>query len=110
VRIARTDASSTASVLEERRNSPGLLPALLHDRGPMGQGDLGAAVGTDPGVLVVLTDSGARKLRGAARAQQRAEDALFSALDQERRAQLRELLVAVRDSQPTGEPSPCKED
>jgi DNA-binding MarR family transcriptional regulator len=138
-------------VLEERRNSPGLLLALLgsdamrrlrqthtedglspqqvhllallHDRGPMGQSDLGAAVGTDPSVLVTrlnpleaegfisrtrdasdrrrhivgLTAAGTEKLHAAASAQQRAEDSLFSALDHEQREQLRELLVAVRD-------------
>jgi DNA-binding MarR family transcriptional regulator len=150
-------------VLDERRNSPGLLLALLgsdamrrlrqthtedglslqqfhllaflHDHGPMGQGDLGAAVGTDPSVLVTrlnpleaegfisrtrdpadrrrhvvrLTDARVKKLRAAARAQQRAEDALFSGLDDEQREQLRALLIAVRDSQPTSEPPPCEE-
>jgi DNA-binding MarR family transcriptional regulator len=156
--------AAATPVLEERRNSPGLLLALLgsdamrklrqahaedglsprqfhllallHDDGPMGQSDLGATVGTDPSVLitrlnpleaegfisrtrdesdrrrhvVVLTAAGARKLHASAHAQQRAEDTLFSALDDEQREQLRALLVAVRDSQPTGEPSPRKED
>jgi DNA-binding MarR family transcriptional regulator len=159
-----TKTAPAARVLEERRDSPGLLLALLgsdamrklrhahtedglspqqfhllallHDQGPMGQSDLGAAVGTDPSVLVtrlnpleaeglisrtrdtsdrrrhvvVLTDSGAARLRAAAHAQQRAEDSLFSALDRDQREQLQTLLVTVRDSQPTGEPSPCKED
>ena len=159
-----TKAASAAPVLEERRNRPGLLLALLGnnamrklrqahtedgltpqqfhllalllDQGPTGQSDLGAAVGTDPSVLVtwlnpleteglisrtrdasdrrrhivVLTDAGAEKLQAAARAQQRAEDSLFSALDDRQREQLRALLVAVRESQPTGEPSPCQED
>src|SRR5215213_3456697 len=69
-------------VLEERRNSPGLLLALLgqdamrrlrdahtahdlaprqfqllgllHDEGPMAQGELGQAMGTDPSILVTL--------------------------------------------------------
>jgi DNA-binding MarR family transcriptional regulator len=159
-----TTLAPAAAVLEERRNSPGLLLALLgsaamrklrqahtedglspqqfhllallHDHGPMGQSDLGAAVGTDPSVLVtqlnpleaegfisrtrdpsdrrrhvvVLTDAGIEKLRSAARAQQRAEDSLFAPLDDEQREQLRALLVAVRDSQPEGVASLCKED
>jgi DNA-binding MarR family transcriptional regulator len=160
---ARAKIVTATPVLEERRDSPGLLLALLgsdamrklrqahtedglsprqfqllallHDQGPIGQSDLGATVGTDPSVLVtrlnpleaeglisrtrdesdrrrhvvVLTAAGAKKLRASARAQQRAEDSLFSALDDEQREQLRAILVAVRESQPTGEASPCKE-
>jgi DNA-binding MarR family transcriptional regulator len=154
-----TDASAPTAtdtpLLQERRNSPGLLLALvgadamrelrqahtgdgvtprqyhllalLDGHGPMGQSDLGAAVGTDPSVLVTqlnpledagfvsrdrdpsdrrrhvvtLTPAGAKKLRAATRSQERAEDALFSALSGDERDQLRSLLMAIRDSRQT---------
>jgi DNA-binding MarR family transcriptional regulator len=98
----------------------------------MGQSDLGAAVGTDPSVLVTqlnpledegfisrnrdpsdrrrhvitLTPAGAKKLRAATRSQERAEDVLLSALDAGQREQLQSLLIAIRDSrQPDGSAS-----
>jgi DNA-binding MarR family transcriptional regulator len=147
-----TGSAPTQGVLDERRDSPGLLLALLgegamrrlreahtandlsprqfhllgllHDRGPMGQSELGQTIGTDPSVLVtqlnpleeqglisrqrdasdrrrhlvVLTTKGERKLSRAARAQREVEDDLFAALGEDDRERLRTLLIAVRDS------------
>jgi DNA-binding MarR family transcriptional regulator len=152
-----SDVTRPAGVLEERRNSPGLLLALLgqeamrrlrdahtahslsprqfhllgllHDRGAMGQRELGQAMNTDPSVLVTLlnpleaeglvsrdrdpadrrrhvvtlTAAGASRLDRAARAQREAEDALFIGLDDDQRDQLRDRLIAVRDGL-AGEP------
>jgi DNA-binding MarR family transcriptional regulator len=157
---ASAPTGTDTPLLQERRNSPGLLLALVgndamrelrqaHDgltprqyhllalldgHGPMGQSDLGAAVGTDPSVLVTqlnpledagfisrdrdpsdrrrhvvtLTPTGAKKLRAATRSQERAEDALFSALDADERDQLRALLMKIRDSRQTDSPT-CEE-
>jgi DNA-binding MarR family transcriptional regulator len=145
--------AASAGVLEERRDSPGLLLALLgqhamrrlrdahtahdlsprqfqllgllHDNGPMGQRELGQAMATDPSILVTLlnpletdgllarnrdpadrrrhvvtlTAAGKRHLDRAAEAQRQAEDAIFVGLSTEQRAQLRNLLIALRDSQ-----------
>lgn len=100
------------------------LLALLHDHGPMGQQELGQTMETDPSILVTLlnpleevgllarrrdaldrrrhlvalTGKGKRRLEAAARAQRKAEDALFAGLDDEQREQLRVLLAALRDS------------
>lgn len=100
------------------------LLGLLADRGPMGQRELGHAMETDPSILVTLlnpleadgflartrdpadrrrhvvtiTASGKRRLERAAEAQREAEDAIFAGLTDEQRSQLRELLVALRDS------------
>jgi DNA-binding MarR family transcriptional regulator len=158
---ATTSSTTDTPLLEERRNSPGLLLALVGDdamrelrqahtddgmtprqyhllalldgHGPMGQSDLGAAVGTDPSVLVTqlnplehdgfisrdrdlsdrrrhvvtLTRAGAEKLRDATRSQERAEDALFAALDGGEREQLRTLLMAIRDSRQPDD-APCE--
>jgi DNA-binding MarR family transcriptional regulator len=144
--------SSVDGVLDERRNSPGLLLALLgqdamrrlrdahtthdlaprqfqllgllHDHGPMGQRELGQAMATDPSILVTLlnpleadgylardrdpadrrrhvvtiTAAGERHLTRAAEAQREAEDAIFDGLTENQRAQLRDLLIALRDS------------
>jgi DNA-binding MarR family transcriptional regulator len=144
--------SPAASVLEERRSSPGLLLALLgqdamrrlrdahiahdlmprqfqllgllDDNGPMGQRELGQAMAIDPSILVTLlnpleadgflarnrdpadrrrhvvtlTAAGKRQLDRAAEAQRQAEDAMFAGLSTEQRAQLRDLLIALRDS------------
>ncbi len=100
------------------------LLGLLADHGPMGQRDLGQAMATDPSILVTflnpletdglvtrnrdsadrrrhvvtLTAKGKRKLERAAEAQRRAEDMMFAGLSSEQRAQLRQLLIALRDS------------
>ncbi len=138
-------------LLDERRSSPGLLLALLghlamrrlrdahvrhglsprqfqllgllHDRGPMGQRELGQEMGTDPSVLVTLlnpleaagllsrrrdpldrrrhlvtlTARGERRLDAAARAQCEAENELFAGLDGAQREQLRSLLLTLKD-------------
>jgi DNA-binding MarR family transcriptional regulator len=98
------------------------LLGLLDDDGPMGQRELGQAMATDPSILVTLlnpleadgfvartrdpadrrrhvvtlTDAGRRQLERAAEAQ--AEDALFAGLSADQRHQLRDLLIALRDS------------
>jgi DNA-binding MarR family transcriptional regulator len=100
------------------------LLGLLADHGPMGQRDLGQAMATDPSILVTflnpletdglvtrnrdsadrrrhvvtLTAKGKRKLERAAEAHRRAEDMIFAGLSSEQRAQLRQLLIALRDS------------
>jgi DNA-binding MarR family transcriptional regulator len=100
------------------------LLGLLADRGPIGQRDLGRAMATDPSILVTLlnplegdgfvtrkrdpadrrrhvvtlTAKGKRKLDRAAEAQRQAEDTIFAGLTSRQRAQLRDLLIALRDS------------
>jgi DNA-binding MarR family transcriptional regulator len=100
------------------------LLGLLHDHGPLGQRELGQAMATDPSILVTLlnpleadgfvarnrdpadrrrhvvtlTAAGKRHLDRAAQAQRQAEEAIFAGLDAEQRAQLRNLLIALRDS------------
>jgi DNA-binding MarR family transcriptional regulator len=152
VRTSTRQDVDTARLLEERCSSPGLLLALLghyamrrlraahtkhelsprqfqllallHDRGPMGQRELGQVMETDPSILVTLlnpleaegllsrqrdeqdrrrhlvtlTDRGERRLAGAARAQREAEAELFAGLDQSQREQLGVLLIALNES------------
>src|SRR3954468_20498707 len=100
------------------------LLGLLDDDGPMGQRELGQAMAADPSILVTLlnpleadghiartrdpadrrrhvvtlTDAGRRQLERAAEAQREAEDAIFAGLSADQRDQLRDLLVALRDS------------
>jgi DNA-binding MarR family transcriptional regulator len=100
------------------------LLGLLDDHGPMGQRELGQAMATDPSILVTLlnpleadgflarnrdpadrrrhvvtlTDAGKRQLDRAAEAQRQAEDAIFAGLSTEQRSQLRDLLIALRES------------
>jgi DNA-binding MarR family transcriptional regulator len=147
-----TSTETSGGVLEERRSSPGLLLALLgqeamrrlrdahtvhnlkprqfqllgllHDHGPMGQGELGQTMGVDPSILVTLlnpleaddfvsrerdpvdrrrhvvtlTAAGQQHFESATRAQREAEDALFAGLDNDQRQQLRSALVALRDN------------
>src|SRR3954465_13473973 len=104
------------------------LLGLLDDDGPMGQRELGHAMATDPSILVTLlnpleaagfiarardprdrrrhvvtlTAAGRRKLDRAARAQREAEDAIFAGLTADQRNQLRDLLIALRDSRDAG--------
>jgi DNA-binding MarR family transcriptional regulator len=145
-------ASTSSGVLEERRSSAGLLLALLgqsamrrlraahtasglsprqfhllallHDRGPMGQRDLGELMDVGASILVTLlnpleadglvsrrrdladrrrhtvhlTETGSARLADATRAQREAEAALFAGLDDTERVQLRQLLLNLRDS------------
>jgi DNA-binding MarR family transcriptional regulator len=100
------------------------LLGLLDDHGPMGQRELGQDMATDPSILVTLlnpleadgyiernrdpadrrrhvvslTQKGKRQLERAAEAQREAEDAIFAGLSTEQRAQLRDLLIALRES------------
>jgi DNA-binding MarR family transcriptional regulator len=110
------------------------LLGLLADHGPMGQRDLGQAMATDPSILVTLlnplethgfvtrnrdsadrrrhvvslTAKGKRKLERAAEAQRQAEDTIFAGLSSEQRAQLRNLLITLRDSRdPTSADETC---
>jgi DNA-binding MarR family transcriptional regulator len=153
--VSRPTASG--GVLEECQSSPGLLLALLgqvamrrlrevhtahnlkprqvqllgllHDRGAMGQRELGETMGVDPSILVTLlnpleadgfvsrkrdpadrrrhavtlTAAGRRCLESAMRAQREAEDELFAGLDHDQRRQLGAVLVALRDSLASGE-------
>jgi DNA-binding MarR family transcriptional regulator len=149
--VAQSLHPADGGVLQERRSSPGLLLALLghvamrrlrdahtaghlsprqfhllgllHDRGAMGQSELGQTTGTDPSILVTmlnpleadglicrerdprdrrrhlvtLTPAGEQHLNRATDAQREAENALFIGLDDEQREQLRQLLLAVQD-------------
>jgi len=54
-----------------------------------------------------MSDTGARRLNDAARAQRDAEDALFVDLDDNEREQLRRLLLSLRDSMTTEQPAAC---
>jgi DNA-binding MarR family transcriptional regulator len=100
------------------------LLGLLDDDGPMGQRELGHAMATDPSILVTLlnpleadgfitrdrdpadrrrhvvtlTTKGKRRLERAATAQREAEDTIFAGLSTRQRDQLRDLLIALRDS------------
>ena len=156
-----TSTETYGVVLEERRSSPGLLLALLgqeamrrlreahtvhnlkprqfqllgllHDHGPMGQGELGQTMGVDPSILVTLlnpleaegfvsrerdpadrrrhvvtlTAAGRRHFESATRAQREAEDALFAGLNDDQRQQLSAVLVALRDSLASGHEDAC---
>jgi DNA-binding MarR family transcriptional regulator len=99
------------------------LLGLLHDRGPMTQGELGNLMGIAPSVLVqllnpleddgrisrdrdpadrrrhvvTLTPAGRKHLDRAARAQREAEDELLACLTTSQREQLRQLLLTLRD-------------
>src|SRR5215211_2821937 len=113
------------------------LLGLLADHGPMGQRDLGQAMATDPSILVTLlnpleadgfvtrnrdsadrrrhvvtlTAKGKRKLDRAAEAQRQAEATMFHGLSSEQVAQLRDLLIALRDSRdPRSADETCSQD
>src|SRR5215211_6782069 len=96
---------------------------LLHDHGGLAQSDLVQTMDMAPSMLVTLlnpleadglvsrerdpvdrrrhlvtlTAAGERALVSASRAQTEAEDALFASLNDEQRAQLGALLIALRD-------------
>jgi DNA-binding MarR family transcriptional regulator len=99
------------------------LLGLLHDRGALGQRELGTLMGVDPSIVVTLlnpletegylsrereradrrrhvvtlTRAGERQLERAAQAQRDAEDELLCSLSATERDQLRGLLLALRD-------------
>ena len=143
-------------ILAERRSSPGLLLALLgqeamrrlrdahaavdlsprhfqvlgllHDRGSLGQRDLGREMGVEPSVLVTLlnplesrgfvarerrlddrrrhtvsiTATGEAKLVEAAQAQRDAEDEYFASLSAVQREQLANLLLVLQSGRDLG--------
>src|ERR1700693_1722341 len=100
---------------------------LLVDRGPIGQRELGEITAIHHSILVTMlnpleadglikrkrsgtdrrrhdvrvTPAGKRRLASAARAQREAEDALFAGLTEQQRYQLRNLLIALRDTSDT---------
>ena len=100
---------------------------LLADRGPIGQRELGEIMAIDHSILVTMlnpleadglierkrsctdrrrhdvsiTPAGKRRLASAAQAQREAEDALFAGLTEQQRDQLRNLLIALRDTNHT---------
>jgi DNA-binding MarR family transcriptional regulator len=97
---------------------------LLHDHGALAQGELVREMGVAPSILVTLlnpleadglvargrdpadrrrhlvtlTAAGKRHVASASRAQKETEDALFAALDEDQREQLRALLLVMRDA------------
>ena len=97
---------------------------LLADRGPIGQRELGELMAIDHSVLVnmlnpleedrlvkrerdtadrrrhlvTITAAGHRRLAAADEAFREAEDAFFAALTKKQRAQLREILLTVRNA------------
>jgi DNA-binding MarR family transcriptional regulator len=97
---------------------------LLADRGPTGQRELGETMAIDHSILVTMlnpleaeglirrerhaadrrrhvvtiTPAGKRRLASATRGQRGAEEALFAGLAGEQRDQLRDLLIALRNS------------
>ena len=129
--MRRLRAAHTAVGLTPRQFQ---LLGLLHDRGPMGQRELGETMGIDPSILVtmlnpleesgfvtrrrdaadrrrhivLLTGTGAKQLTKAARAQRNAEDMLFAGLEDAQREELRRLLLALRQS--IAAPPNCGED
>jgi DNA-binding MarR family transcriptional regulator len=108
--------------------------ALLGDRGPMGQRELGEITGIDHSLLVTLlnpledeglierkrcctdrrrhnvtiTEPGRRRFEGASRAQQQAEDELFSSLTARQRDELASILRALIASVETPQADDCE--
>lgn len=115
--------------LRDAHTAHGLAPrqfeilGLLHDRGPLGQGELAQIMNIAPSILVTqlnpldadglivrerdpgdrrrhlvtLTDAGQTRLQQASQSQRDVEDTLFATLDERQREQLRQLLLIVRD-------------
>jgi DNA-binding MarR family transcriptional regulator len=122
--IRRLRAALTAHNLKPRQFQ---VLDLLADRGPIGQRELGETMAIDHSILVTMlnpleadrlierkrscsdrrrhvvsiTRAGKRRLTRAAQAQREAEDALFAALTEPQREQLRHLLIALRDANGT---------
>src|SRR3954465_8633117 len=106
---------------------------LLHDHGGLAQSELIQEMGVAPSILVTLlnpleadglvarerdpsdrrrhlvtlTPAGERQLASASRAQKDTEDALFAALDNDQREQLRGLLLALSDGLAANPDSAC---
>src|SRR5215213_7282654 len=118
--MQRLRAAHTAHKLKPRQFQ---ILGLLHDHGGLPQGELVRTMGVDPSILVTLLNpleadglvarerdpgdrrrhlvtlprAGKQKLTRAARAQLETEDALIASLDDDQRAQLAALLIALRD-------------
>jgi DNA-binding MarR family transcriptional regulator len=131
VAMRRLRDTHTANSLTPRQFQ---LLGLLHDQGATAQSELGSTLCTDPSILVTmlnpleadglvcrerdpgdrrrhlvtLTAAGERRLVRAASAQRKAEDELFEALDDEQRAQLRELLLVLQESLVGAHETPCQ--
>ena len=128
--MRRLRAAHTAHNLKPRQFQ---ILGLLHDHGGLAQRELGHTTGVDPSILVTLlnpleadglvarerdpadrrrhlvtlTAAGERQLASASRAQQQAEDALFSSLDDDQREHLRTLLLVLRDGLATDPERAC---
>src|SRR3954464_15294617 len=118
--MRRLRAAHTAHNLKPRQFQ---ILGLLHDHDGLAQRELQQTMSVDPSILVTLlnpleadglvtrerdpgdrrrhlvklTRSGEKVLVSAARAQSDTENALFAALDDEQREQLRALLLVLRD-------------
>ncbi|HEX4717870.1 MAG TPA: MarR family transcriptional regulator [Thermoleophilaceae bacterium] len=118
--MRRLRAAHTAHDLKPRQFQ---ILGLLQDHDGLAQRELQQTMGVDPSILVTLlnpleaaglvtrerdpgdrrrhlvklTRSGEKRLVSAARAQRETESALFAALDDEQREQLRALLLVLRD-------------
>src|SRR3954453_2088522 len=118
--MRRLRAAHTAHNLKPRQFQ---ILGLLHDHDGLAQRELQQTMGIDPSILVTLlnpleadglvtrerdaddrrrhlvklTQAGENRLVSASRAQKETEDALFVSLDDGQRAQLREVLLALRD-------------
>jgi DNA-binding MarR family transcriptional regulator len=147
-----TEPTTSGGVLEEFESSPALMLALLgqeatrrlrdaldahdlkprqyhilgllHDHGPMGQRELGEAIGgVDPSILVTLLNpleavgfvsrerdpaDRRRHFESATRAQREVEDALFAGLDEGQFRQLRSALDALRQNLARSREKACK--
>jgi DNA-binding MarR family transcriptional regulator len=121
--------------LRDAHTAHGLAPrqfevlGLLHDRGPLGQGELAQIMNIAASILVThlnpleaeglivrerdshdrrrhlvaLTDAGRTRLHQASQAQRDVEDLLFARLDERQREQLRQLLAIIRDDLTDGQ-------
>jgi DNA-binding MarR family transcriptional regulator len=118
--MRRLRAAHTAQNLKPRQFQ---ILGLLHDHGGLAQRELMQEMNVDPSILVTLlnpleadglvsrerdpadrrrhlvtlTPPGERALASASSAQKVTEDALFASLDDDQRAQLGALLIALRD-------------
>jgi DNA-binding MarR family transcriptional regulator len=128
--MRRLRAAHTAHNLKPRQFQ---ILGLLHDHGGLAQRELVQTMDVDPSILVTLlnpleadgfvtrardrgdrrrhlvalTPAGEKHLASAARAQKDTEDALFASLDDDQRAQLRDLLLALRDGLAAEPESAC---
>src|SRR4051794_11412026 len=128
--MQRLRAAHTAHKLKPRQFQ---ILGLLHDHGGLAQGELVKELGVAPSILVTLlnpleadglvtrerdpidrrrhlvtlTPAGEKQLASASRAQKETEDALFASLDNDQRAQLRGLLLALSDGLAADPDSAC---